>query len=127
MASKWNILQLGTKIRLKGTTSSKDDIDGIIKSYVPDENNVITAYLVEPIDSTILTMAMALDDNFEVLIPMSVRCPYCNESFQVEIESRYKGAKAIPQDGSNLDINVGENKPCPNPECERQLFIHWTD
>lgn len=119
MASKWNILRLGTKIRLKGKLR-EDDKDGIITWYLTDENKEIAGYAVTPNSDSLSMMFVAPDDEIEVLEQMTVECPWCKQPFPVEIESKYKLAEAIPQDG-NLSKDEGFNQSCPN--CRHHLFI----
>ena len=59
MARKWNLLQLGTKIRVKG-----DDIEGTIIQYFTDQRE-IKGYIVEVEKGKYLICA--LDDEIEVL------------------------------------------------------------
>jgi hypothetical protein len=57
-----------------------------------------------------------------------VECPYTEEkpfgrhTLQVQIPSKYKGARAVPQSGE-LPLDHGENHECPT--CHHQLFIIW--
>lgn len=60
MARKWNLLQLGTKIRVKGG----DDIEGTIIQYFTDQRE-IKGYIVEVEKGKYLICA--LDDEIEVL------------------------------------------------------------
>ena len=53
---------------------------------------------------------------------VTVKCPWCKMGFEVEIDAKYKGAKAIPQ-GANLPKDEGEELRCPY--CPRQFFIKW--
>ncbi|MBI2980479.1 MAG: hypothetical protein HYY41_06645 [Chloroflexi bacterium] len=55
---------------------------------------------------------------------LTVTCPFCRNVFSVAIDSKYKGAEAIPQ-GGNLPKGNGHNQPCPNSGCEQQLFIRY--
>ncbi len=125
MSAKWNVLQLGARIRLKGETSA-DDIDGVITSYFSGEDNTIKGYIFNPDDKSrtpmpLTSIPLALDDKFEILKQIIVKCPWCSITFPIEIENKYKGANAIPQDG-NQPLTEGFDYPCPN--CTRQLFIH---
>ncbi len=56
---------------------------------------------------------------------VTVECPWCRIGFSVLIGAKYKSAEAIRKDSGSLDMNVGENKQCPNPKCQRQIFIHF--
>lgn len=60
MAWKWNLLQLGTKIRVKGG----DDIEGTIIQHFTDEGE-IKGYIVKVEKGKYLICA--LDDEIEVL------------------------------------------------------------
>ena len=119
MASKWNILRLGTKIRLKGKLR-EDDKDGIITWYLTDENKEIAGYAVKPIGNSLFMMFVAPDDEIEVLKQMTVECPWCKQPFLIEIENKYKVAEAIPPEG-NLPKEEGFIQSCPN--CPHELFI----
>ena len=63
MARKWNLLQLGTRVRIKGDK----DIDGKIINWLTDDKKVIGGYLVVPDNDPSSLIALALDDDFEVL------------------------------------------------------------
>ena len=55
-----------------------------------------------------------------------VTCPWCRNGFSVRIGAKYKSAEATIKDkGGSLSINIGENKRCPNPQCNREIFIHF--
>jgi hypothetical protein len=60
MSRKWNLLQIGTRIRVKG----KEDVEGTISDYVTD-NGEIKGYRVAANNG--LQLLIALDDKFEVL------------------------------------------------------------
>lgn len=63
MVRKWNLLMIGTRIRVKGDK----DIDGRIINWLTDDKKEIMGYLVKPDESPPNLIALALDDNFEVL------------------------------------------------------------
>lgn len=66
MARKWNILMIGTRIRVKGDK----DIDGHIINWLTDDEKVITGYLFKSDDDPPIFMPLLLDDKddiFEVL------------------------------------------------------------
>ncbi len=63
MTRSCNLLRIGIKIRLKG----RDNIDGIITTYWIDENHKIVGYIVKPVNRSLGTMKIALDDDIEVL------------------------------------------------------------
>jgi hypothetical protein len=63
MARKWNLLMIGTRIRVKGDK----DIDGQIINWLTDDKKEIIGYLVKPDEGQPNLIALALDDNFEVL------------------------------------------------------------
>lgn len=60
MPRKWNLLQIGTRIRY-------NDIEGTIIEYLANKDRVITGYLVKPDNPPPNLIALALDDEFEVL------------------------------------------------------------
>ena len=64
MARKWNLLQIGTRVRIKG---DKKHIDGKITDWLTDDKKVIGGYLVIPDNDPSSRIALALDDDFEVL------------------------------------------------------------
>lgn len=63
MPRKWNLLQIGTRIRVKGDKG----IDGHIINWLTDDKKVIVGYLVKSDDDPSTLIALALDDEFEVL------------------------------------------------------------
>lgn len=63
MARKWNLLMLGTRLRVKGDK----DIDGRIINWLTDDKKVIVGYLVRSDEEPSTLIALALDDEFEVL------------------------------------------------------------
>jgi len=63
MAGKWNLLMMSTRVRVKGDK----DINGHIIKWLTDEKKEITGYLVESDEDPPRLIALALDDNFEVL------------------------------------------------------------
>lgn len=63
MVRKWNLLMIGTKIRVKGDK----DIDGHIINWLTDDKKEIKGYLVKSDENPSTLIALALDDNFEVL------------------------------------------------------------
>ena len=54
---------------------------------------------------------------------VTVKCPMCEMEFEVEIDARYKGARAISE-GENSPKDEGEELKCPYCPCK--LFIKWT-
>ena len=65
MARKWNILMIGTRVRIK--KGDKEHIDGKIINWLTDDKKVIGGYLVIPDNAPSSRIALALDDDFEVL------------------------------------------------------------
>ena len=63
MARKWNLLMIGTRIREK----DDKDIDGHIINWLTDDKKVIVGYLVKADNDPSTLLAVALDDNIEVL------------------------------------------------------------
>ena len=66
MARKWNLLQLGTRVRIKGDK----DIDGTIIDWLTDDKDgekVTKGYRVRPDNDPSSRIALAFDDDFEVL------------------------------------------------------------
>lgn len=66
MAGEWNLLQIGTRVRVKGDK----DIDGTIADWRTDDKDgekVIVGYWVTPDNDPSRRIGLAFDDNFEVL------------------------------------------------------------
>jgi hypothetical protein len=51
-------------------------------------------------------------------------CPWCGIGFMAQIDDKYEDAEAIPE-GGELAADEGYNQSCPNPKCERLLFIRY--
>lgn len=64
MVRKWNLLQIGTRVRIKG---DKKDVEGTITHWLTDDKKVIGGYLVVSDNDPPTRIAIALDDDFEVL------------------------------------------------------------
>jgi hypothetical protein len=64
MARKWNILMIGTRVRIK---RDKEHIDGKITNWLTDDKKVIVGYLVVSDNDPYSLIALALDDEFKVL------------------------------------------------------------
>jgi len=64
MARKWNLLQIGTRVRIK---RDKEHIDGKIINWLTDDKKVIVGYLVVPDNDPSSLIVLALDDEFKVL------------------------------------------------------------
>ena len=64
MPRKWKLLPLGTRIRLM---SDKGNIDAYITEYLADKNKEIKGYLAKSDDDPPTLIALAFDDEFEVL------------------------------------------------------------
>jgi hypothetical protein len=64
MARKWNILTIGTRVRIK---RDKEHIDGKITNWLTDDKKVIVGYLVVSDNDPSTLIALALDDEFKVL------------------------------------------------------------
>lgn len=57
---------------------------------------------------------------------VTVTCPWCRNGFSVVIGAMYKSAEAIrKEDRGSLTINEGINTRCPNPQCNREIFIRF--
>jgi len=63
MARNWNLLMISTRIRVKGDK----EIDGHIINWLTDEKKEIVGYLVKSDEDPSTLIALALDDEFEVL------------------------------------------------------------
>lgn len=66
MARRWNLLQIGTRVRIKGDK----DIDGTIIDWLTDDKDgekVIVGYRVTPDNDPSSSINLASDDDFEVL------------------------------------------------------------
>ena len=53
---------------------------------------------------------------------VNVMCPFCQRIFSVGIDTKYKGAQAIPQ-GNDSPKDEGIDMACP--KCPHQLFIRY--
>ena len=52
---------------------------------------------------------------------IAVICPYYRANFSIPVGAKYKSAEAIAK-GGNLP---GIKTICPNPQCYREVFIHY--